>query len=217
MKSELLVSPRNELFQRWRRQFVVHRRRHSLQTRPLAALSCFTRRPIADRLVPVDELVLVVLYDVMEEGRPPAIHLAGFAGGRVPWGVVWGGLDYNKFSKDLCLPPAAGACGQQLDLERPWLLQFGLQLDSFLSRCCEKSHRGVAKTSAAAAEAVGWLCSGGCRNVDPGGPGNRRRFSSHGDPCRGAAGSQPPRPSWLGAVSHGVGESLLGKCQGGVR
>ena len=84
--------------------------------------------PIRNGLVELERLTLVVLYDEPVRHDQMALRLAGYSGTEVPWGVMWGGAEQNRFFKDLSLQPLPQGRGLRLDLVRPRLLRIGLQL-----------------------------------------------------------------------------------------
>ena len=124
---------RGSLEQQWQIQ-IGARRFRAAAPRGIGALSYMLHGPILNSLIKVEHLCLAVLYDDRSGHQCGPIRLAGFSGGRVPWGVSWGGAERNLFHKDLSLPPAHGGSGQQLNLSRAGLLQLGLQLDLLIKR-----------------------------------------------------------------------------------
>jgi len=100
------------LLQRWRQRFGDRRRR--CPTRPLAAMGYLAHGPVIDDLIEVENLALVVLHDKRDARGRPVLRLAGFSGGRVPWGVRWGGCEHSLFYKNLLLPPVPGGRGPRL-------------------------------------------------------------------------------------------------------
>jgi hypothetical protein len=98
-------SAQADLLCRWRRQVAGRRSCAQACLRPFGAVGYLTKGPAPEGLIEVENLVLVVLHDE-PNGRPlPALRLAGFRGGRVPWGVEFGGPQRSEFYKDFSLTP----------------------------------------------------------------------------------------------------------------
>ena len=111
----------------WRQRLGGRHRR--AQPRPLVTTSYLTNGPVVDGLIKVENLILVLLYDVLIRPRQCALRLAGYSGSRVPWGVRFGGRANCRFAKDLMLQPVPGGEAYRLDLADEELLDLGLQLD----------------------------------------------------------------------------------------
>ena len=115
----------------WRRSMA---QRQSAGRRPLAAFGSMVDGPVRNGLVELDRMRLVVLYNEPIDRDQLALRMAGYSGTQVPWGVMWGGAEQNRFFKDLSLQPVPEGRGLRLDLARPRLLRIGLQLERELDR-----------------------------------------------------------------------------------
>ena len=111
----------------WRQRLGGQRRRNVL--RPLGALGYLAQGPAIEGLIEIEKLLLVVLHDEPAKHDQIIVRLAGFAACRVPWGIMWGGVENCRFSKNLLLQPVSGGPGLRLSTNSTELLQLGLQLD----------------------------------------------------------------------------------------
>jgi hypothetical protein len=127
----------------WRRRLGGRRYRRT-EPRSLAALGYRVNGPVVGRLVEVENLHMIVLYDDRLRSGRCALRLAGSSGSRVPWGVRFGGPENCQFYKDLRLQPVAGARGYRLDLANTELLTLALGLDRELDRHL-RYHQGQAR------------------------------------------------------------------------
>ena len=127
----MIVDSQESLLNDWR---LCMARRQSTGRQPLAALGYLIDGPVSRGLVEVEHVTLAVLYDELVGGDQLALRLAGYSGTQVPWGVMWGGAEQNRFFKDLSLQPVPQSRGLRLDLARPRLLRIGLQLERELDR-----------------------------------------------------------------------------------
>ena len=130
-RSFVTAQLRESLLDDWRRSMA---QRQSTGRRPLAAFGSMVDGPVRNGLVELDHMTLVVLYNEPSSHDQLVLRLAGYSGTQVPWGVMWGGAEQNRFFKDLSLQPVPQGRGLRLDLARPRLLRIGLQLERELDR-----------------------------------------------------------------------------------
>lgn len=121
-----------KLLRQWRKQF-IHVPRRKQPIRPFAALTFLLRKPLVNRLVEIQDLLTLVVYDQSLAGRTEVIA-AGFKVRQVPHGVVWGGLENGQFEKHLSLDPRPSAQGFRYDLSQIDSLSAALSLDQLLER-----------------------------------------------------------------------------------
>lgn len=129
----MIAIARPSLLARWRRQLGRHARRNALP-RPLAALGYMSNGAVVDGLVEIENLILVVLYDEMQDSGRLSVTVGGYSGSRIPWGAQWGGPEHSLFLKNLLLRPRPQARGRCLDASRTQLLELSLQLDRQVDR-----------------------------------------------------------------------------------
>ncbi len=129
----MIATPQPTALEQWWQRF-GGRRRGNRRPSPLAAMGYLAQGPVLEGLIEIERLVLVVLHDVPTGHGQHAVRLVGFAGGRVPWGVKWGGAERSKFCKNLLLQPVANGPGLRLSTASADLLRLGLQLDRDLER-----------------------------------------------------------------------------------
>ena len=120
------------LFTQWRKQF-IHVPRRKLPLRPFAALSFMLRKPMVSRLVDIQDLSTLVVYDQARAGRTEVLA-ASFRVSQVPHGVLWGGPDNCRFVKHFSLDPRLSAQGFRFDLSQTDDLDATLSLDRLLER-----------------------------------------------------------------------------------
>ena len=116
-----------------------------LVARRRVAMTYMANGPTIDKLVRLEQLVLIALYDDGTGHGRPAVRLAGYRGQHVPWGVSWGGSAQNVSFKDMLLRPTRRAQGPRLDLANDRLLRLGLRLDRHLQRHERYPHRPMAE------------------------------------------------------------------------
>jgi hypothetical protein len=126
----------------WRNRLGGRRYRHT-EPRPLAALGYRANGPVIDGLVEVENLDIILLYDVQLRPGHCALRLAGYSGSRIPWGVRFGGPENCLYHKDLRLQPVPGGRGYRLDLADDDLLTLGLGLERELDRCARYCQQRV--------------------------------------------------------------------------
>ena len=95
-------------------------------------VSFYRRGNAKGSLVDVRDIVLTVVRHENTSARSRRIHVAGFAGAMVPWGIQWGGPQLNVFEKDLSLAPLPGGPGPHFDSDRPKLLRHAIELNRCL-------------------------------------------------------------------------------------
>ena len=133
----MLPPARHQLGQQFRRQPA---RRHVF-----GSISYLAEAPITDGLISVDHLVFVLLQK--EDERASRLRLRGFCGGRIPWGVMWGGADHCRFDQRLSLDSSTETAERSPALSDARLLGLAMRLDRELQlqSDCERrrKHQGL--------------------------------------------------------------------------
>ena len=126
-----------------RRQLGQDFRSRSARRHVFGSISYLAEAPITDGLISVDRLVFVLLQK--EDER--ASRLRGFCGGRIPWGVMWGGADHCRFDQRLSLDSSTGTAERNPALSDARLLGLAMRLDRELQQQsdCEqrRKHQGL--------------------------------------------------------------------------
>lgn len=127
-----------------RRQLGQQFRRQQARRHVFGSISYLAETPITDGLISVDRLVFVLLQK--EDERASRLRLRGFCGGRVPWGVMWGGADHCRFDQRLFLDSSTGTAERSPALSDARLLGLAMRLDRELQQTdCEqrRKHQGL--------------------------------------------------------------------------
>lgn len=79
-------------------------RRRRARRRVIGSMSYLAQVPVVDGLISVERLVFVLLQREAQPTR--CLHLRAFCGGRIPWGVMWGGARHCRLDQRLYLDSA---------------------------------------------------------------------------------------------------------------
>lgn len=126
----LPISP-SPLVDRWQNQIGRRQRLGLTETRPLAALDFAVHGGADGTLVPVERLVIRLLYDAPDGD---GLRFAAYGTRRIPWGVALGGIESHRLERNAALEPLAWARRERLDASDGWLLRQVLRMDRRIER-----------------------------------------------------------------------------------
>lgn len=130
----------SQVLQRWRRQVAG---RHELAerrgVRPFALVGYRTRAAPSERLIPLERISFVVLFDDRDDDDRLVTRLVGVRARLVGDRLVIGGADNTLFDKDVRSAPCSGS-GRRLDPQDPELSELALSWEQHLERVHRHPH-----------------------------------------------------------------------------